>query len=141
MRTDQWAIYVSVESSPGRMTKIQDPFDKLSGGDSTASETKYKAGAMVPERTLGGTASVGNVTAERLYDVDRDHDLARVLAGRVGKARMQVTKQPLNTDGIPTGSPQIYTGVLMTVNFPDADSTSTSASVFQLVCSTDGRIG
>lgn len=142
-RTDQWLISVYVETAigSGKFEKIPDPFDKCSGGDVTSSETKYRPGGMRAEASFGGVVSVGNVTTERIYDYQRDHNLAKALAAKAGRARMSVTKQPLNPDGDAIGKPHVYTGILMSVNYPDADSTSTAVNMFGLVCSCDGVLG
>ncbi len=139
-RQSQSLIFVSVELTPGKMTRLPDPFDKRTGGDADSGETKYKPGGMGPEVPLGGTPTVSNVTVTRYYDLDRDHDLATALAGRVGRAKMSVSDQPLDANGIPVGKPRIWTGILKTVNFPDSDSGSDTASTFDLVCSTGGRV-
>ncbi|GAB6901866.1 hypothetical protein [Kineosporia succinea] len=142
-RQDQWLISVYVESAigSGKLVKIPDPFDKCSGGDVTASETKYREGGMRSERAYGGPVSVGNVTVGRRYDYERDHDYARKLASLCGRARMSITKQPLGVSGDAVGKPHVYSGILMTVNYPDADSSSTSINMLELVCSTDGVLG
>ena len=141
-RQNQKLVYVSLELTPGVWTRIPDPFDKRTGGDVDSSETKYKPGGMLPERALGGTATVGNVTVDRLYDVARDHDLIRRCRGRVGKAGMRVTEVPIDADGVPLSvEPTVRTGVLKTVNEPDYDSNSESAAVWSLVCSTHGTVG
>jgi len=142
MRSDQFLVSVSIETSPGsgKLTKITDPWDKMSGGNVTSSETKHRPGGMGPERTLGGVVSVENVTVERDYVLERDHDLAKSLGSRVGRARMRVAKQPLTVDGVPAGRPTVYVGILMGVNYPDSDSTSTSVAMLSLTMSTDGTV-
>lgn len=139
-RQDQWLIGVSIEVTPGKVEKIPDPWDTIGGGDADSSELKYKAGGMVPEVSLGGTPTVANVTVSRLYDYDRDHDLARRLANRVGRAKIHVRKRPLDPDGVPKGESQTYTGILKKVNYPDANSTSSSANMLELEVSTHGKI-
>lgn len=142
-RQDQWTTHVSYEEVPGsgKYTKIPDPWDKFDGGDATSTETKYRSGGMGAEVALGGPQSVGNVTVERLYLSNRDHPLAKRIAPLRGRSGVRVVRYPLDADGVPNGEPLIYTGRLMTVNFPSSDANSNGASVWQLVVSTNGSLG
>lgn len=135
MREDQFAVTVTADDRP------LDLFDKFSGGVASAEETKYKPGGMRPQRSLGGSSTIDNVTVSRLYELARDHDLVRWLRSRVGKAQMTVAKQPLDVDGNPWGKPDVYTGKLQRVTAPDHDSESSSAALFELEISTEGTVG
>lgn len=134
MRQDQWLITVSVDGSN------LGTFDKCDGGDIDSSETKYMPGGMAPEKVLGGVATVSNVTVTRLFEADRDSEVARALASRAGRASMSVSKQPLDVDGNPFGSPTVYTGILKKVTVPPADSGATGASTWALELSTSGGV-
>ena len=133
-RQDQWLITVSVDGVN------LGTFDKMDGGDVDSSETKYPPGGMLPEKTLGGKQTVGNVTVGRLYEVERDHDVARNLGSRAGKAPMTVQKQPLDLEGNPAGVPQVYTGTLKRIGYPGTDSSSQAAAMLELELSTMGGI-
>lgn len=116
-------------------------FDKLTGGEVDSTEIKYKPGGMGDEVSLGGSRTVTNNVVSRLYKRDRDHDLARSLTTRCGRAPMSISKQPLDEDGHAWGSPIVTTGKLKRVKFPDHDSESTAAALLELEMSTAGTIG
>ena len=115
-------------------------WDKKSGGDVTAAETKYRPGGMAPEKSIGGPASVSNVTASREYILERDHAAAKRWLSRVGRARVTVHQHALDADGVPRGKPFTYRGVLQKVSIPDADSTATGVSMLEIEVSTDGTV-
>lgn len=135
MRQDLYQVTATVD---GSQTGV---WDKCDGGEVDSNEIKYKPGGLSPERSLGGTVTISNVTITRLHDVDRDNALRKRLLSRVGKAPVTVTKQPLDADGNPKGSPDIYTGVLKKVTSPEADSAATSAALWALEISTVGSVG
>lgn len=135
-REDQYAVSVSVDGEPLGV------FDKFSGGETSSEETKYKPGGMVPQRSLGGSASTDNVTVSRLYDLERgDNDLVKRLRPRTGRGIVVVSKQPLDVDGNPFGKPDVYTGKLQRIKAPDHDSESTSAGIWEMEVSTEGTVG
>lgn len=140
-RQDQYNVTVSVDGYK------QGTFDKMTGGEIDSEELKYKPGAMAPQISLGGSVSVSNINVSRLYDLARDHSGvanqsgAVFLRSRVGKGEVTVTKQPLDVNGAPFGSPIVYTGKLKQVKFPDADSEANSAALVELEISSAGIVG
>src|SRR4051812_2915962 len=112
-RVDQYDITVQIGG-----TRLG-TWDKFSGGEIDSEETKYKPGAMAPQVSLGGSVMVGNVTISRLYVLNGDHGRAATYKSWVGKAAVTVTKQPLDVDGHPFGSPLVYNGTLKRVTFPE----------------------
>lgn len=135
MRTDQFAVTVAVDDTPLGV------FDTWDGGDTSAEEIKYKPGGMSPQKSLGGSATTDNVTVARLYELARDHDLARWLRSRVGKGAVTASKQPLDVDGNPWGKPEVITGKLQRVTTPNHDSEDNGAARFELEISTEGTVG
>jgi len=134
-RQDQWLNTVTIDGTSLGV------WDTLSGGDVQATETKYKAGGMVPEVSLGGTVSVNNITLGRLLRAEQDWEVIRnLMAARTGKGEALVARQPLDADGNPFGRPITYTGKLLQVMPGDTDSNSTSAQAWQLVISTNGTV-
>lgn len=132
MRANQWLINVTVDGEPLGI------FDSWDGGDGDSDEVKYRPGGGQSELSLGGSTMVTNITVGRLYLRERDHEMARRLYQRRGKARATVSRQPLDDDGLPYGAPNVWQGVLKTVTYPAIDSTSNAASILSLVVSTDG---
>lgn len=136
MRQDQWANTVTIDDRPMGV------WDTLSGGDVEANETKYKPGGMAPEVSLGGSTTVNNVTLGKLLAGRADWDfMHRLMAQRVGKAKVTVARQPLDVDGNPFGRPMVYRGVLNNVVPGDTDSNSSDAHVWEITISTEGGVG
>lgn len=136
MRQNQWAVTATVDGEPLGV------FDKCSGGTGDSEELKYRPGAMGPQRSYGGPATIENVTIERVLEqVERDDvSLARRMYAKRGRASMVVTKQALDADGNPFGRPFVYTGKLKTCTIPDADSEATGLAIWSLVLSTEGDV-
>ena len=132
-RQDQWLITATYDGKP------LGSWDKKSGGSLAAQDTKYRPGGMVPEISLGGPVSIDNITLSRLYDSGQKA-LLKTLAALTGRARIVGTQQDLDQFGAPTGSPYTWTGTLIKLTFPDADSMSNSANMVEIECSTDGRV-
>lgn len=133
-RQDQFLVTVAVDG-----VKLG-TFDKMTGGATSAQDTKFRPGGGAREEGLGGPKSVENVTVERGFDPTRDWALAKTLRAKTGYARAAVTKQPLDRQGVPLGDPEVYTGTVLKVMTPDYDSTSASASMFGLDISCDGDV-
>lgn len=113
-------------------------WDKMSGGEVDSDETKYKPGAMEPPVSLGGTKTTGNVIVSRLYRLERDHDRAQAMINFVGKATAKVSKQPLDIEGNRYGKPIVYTGKLKRVTFPEHDSESATAGLWEIEITPEG---
>lgn len=129
-REDQYNVTVTIEGltpNPNLGT-----FDKFAGGEVDSEESTYPPGGMAQRIALGGRQTVGNVTVGRLYDLSRDHSIAKKLMSLCGKANMTVTKQPLTVDGVATGVPLVYTGKLKRCTPPDHDSESSSPAIIEL---------
>lgn len=112
-------------------------FDSRSGGESSAEITKHRPGGMGPEKTYAALRGTGDVTIGRVHERERDIDRFRQLRTRAGRARMSVTEQPLDEEGIPWGTPTVWTGLLQSVNTGDADSTSNEPRMCELVMSSE----
>lgn len=135
MRQDQWSNTVTIDGRPLGV------WDTLSGGDVESEETKYKPGGMGPEITLGGSVTVNNVTLGRLLrGLDDWEFMHGLMANRVGKARVTISRQPLDVDANPFGRPMVYRGVLQAINPGDTDSNSSDAHAWEITVSTEGSI-
>lgn len=110
-----------------------------SGGQVEAEDTKFKPGGMQPEISLGGVASVENVTISKLYDATMRSKF-HTLAALVGKATMSVAYQPLDADGNPSGRAIVYSGRLIRVTPPDSDASSNDAAMIEVEMSSAGSI-
>lgn len=135
MLQEHWQNTLTIDNIPLGV------WDTLTGGDVQASETKWKPGGMQPERSLGGSTTVNNVTLGKLLDVEDWPTLRRLMQTRTGKGRAVVARRPLDSDGNTAGDPIVYTGTLLHVTPGDTDSNSTAAQVWTVEISTNGTIG
>jgi hypothetical protein len=135
-RKDKWANTVVLD---GRNMGV---WDTLTGGDVEATSTKYRPGGMAREIALGGTSTTNDLNLGRLLSKE-DWEFMRGLMtrDRVGRAPAHVSRQPMDDDGNPFGSPLVYTGVLQHVTPGDTDSNSSDAQVWEIVVSVHGSIG
>lgn len=116
-------------------------WDKLTGGDPSATTVKYRPGGMVPEIDLGGPMAINDITITRNFDVNRDGPYLQPWAAACGRWRGVITQQPLDVYGSPAGAPWVRSGVLKSVKPPEADSMGTSAAMVELSFSIDGVVG
>lgn len=140
MRQDQWANSLTVQMG-GRSVDLG-VWDTLGGGDVAWSETKYSPGGMAPQRTLGGVKTVNNVTLGRLLDTDEKNDWAtlQTIMQQRSEVPATVTRQPLDKDGRPFGSPLVYTGMIIGVAPGDTDSNAEGAQLWTVTISTDATV-
>jgi hypothetical protein len=139
-RQDTYAIHVHI-IAPGSDHLIDfGVWDKMTGGQVDSDETRYNPGAMGPPVSLGGRKTVENVTVSRLYRLVRDHGEAHRFINWAGRARMVVTKRPMDIEGNAYfGSPPIvYRGTLKRVQFPEVDSESSAAGLIELEMTIEG---
>lgn len=134
MRVDQERVTVRVDDIDVGV------FDSFSGGGAAAEDTKNRPGGMAPEESLGGPVSRDAFTVGRLYKLERDHGLFKILDGKTGAGRVVAVRQKLNRDRSPFGDPITYTGTLMKVTPPDHDSNKGEAALFALEVSADEPI-
>ena len=116
-------------------------FDTFKGGEADSDEQKYRPGGMAPPVSLGGAVTMGNITIERLYVLERDHVIAHSLYAATGVATVTVSKQPLDFNKVPYGRPLVYVGKLKKVNPPQHDSTSSDPGLLELEFVPTGTVG
>jgi hypothetical protein len=131
-RRNQYAISVSIDGTPLGI------FDAMPGGAYDSEEQKYKPGAMAPEVSLGGSKTTTNFTVTRLFRLERDLALVPFLKAKVGNGRVVASKQSLDVNKNPYGTPDVYTGTLKTFTPVEPDSTSNDPALFSLEVSADG---
>lgn len=115
-------------------------FARFAGGEASSEEQKFPPGGNSPEKALGGRQMVGNVTVGQ-HIGELDQDLVRWARTRRGRGQCVVTKQRLDAEDHAFGVPDVYMGVLLTINPPDYDSTSSNTAMVEFIISTDGTIG
>ena len=132
-RQDQYNVTVVLEALGTALPRLDlGTFDKLSGGEVDSEETKYRPGNMGSHITLGGSVTVGNLTVSRLYEHARDHTRIKSIINRVGKADVTISKQSLDVNGAPFGTPLVYKGKLKACTPPEVDSESSDAAMLEL---------
>lgn len=137
-RQDTYLVNVQLLNvTTNRMVNLG-TWDKMTGGGLTAGATSYRPGGMAPPISLGGNPTTANVVVSRLYRLGRDHDIVQQLYDGVGKAKMVVTKQPLDLNGVTYGRPIVYHGVLDRVTAPEHDSEATGAGLLELEMVVEG---
>jgi hypothetical protein len=97
-------------------------FDSRTGGETDSDITKRNTGTG--PKVYASRSATGDVTVVRGYERERDHELARGLERRAGRALMTVSEQPLDEDGNPWGKPKVWSGVLKSVDSGEVDSDS-----------------
>jgi hypothetical protein len=107
-------------------------FISHAGGAMTADSSKVREGYGLPELELGSTPTVGDLTLERPYRVERDGELLPFLFSQCGHGQAVATLQALDGDGFAVGRPHVRAGVLLEVTPPDFDLSSTDAAVIGL---------
>jgi len=126
-REDMWAVSVSVDGLGDLGI-----FDKRQGGEVDSDEQKYRPGAMQDPVSLGGAITMGNVTLERAYVLERDHAIIHQLLALVGIGGIHAAAQPLDMNKVPYGRPIVETGVIKQVAWPDHDSTSSDPGMLHI---------
>lgn len=114
-------------------------WDKKTGGELDSDATTYWPGNMRDQQDLGGRATAGNITLQRLYDLFDDHDRANIYLAGAGKAQCSVSQTPLDQDGNEHGKSIIWNGRLKRVLIPDVDSESSSAAMIEVEITVKGR--
>lgn len=133
-RADQSLVTLAVD---GRDCGV---WDTLGGGGTEAEETKYRAGGMASQVSLGGYTSTENVTLSRLFTIGRDDSLIKFLRARAGAGAATVVDQPLDPDGNVFGLREVYTGKLMRVTPREVDSNSADEALYEVEISTNAVV-
>lgn len=130
IREDLYDVTLTFVGTDGQKAKFV--FDKMSGGNITATDKKYRpANGTEDEISLGGTNTVSNITASRLMQNDIDAWL-HWLINQNGKATVFVAKQPLDANGAPFGTSLNYMGRLIDVTPPSTDSSSENPAMIEV---------
>jgi len=140
-RQDQYWLTVLIDNTNSGV------WDKKTGGETDSEETRYRPGKMSQQISLGGSRFTGNITLQRLYDINRDHAghwpggnglSIQSLRQRSGRASVKIIEQPLDINGVSFGDPVTYYGTLKRVMTPDIDSESNDAGLIEIEVTISG---
>lgn len=115
-------------------------FDAMSGGDPTNETSKHVTGGR-RRVALPGIPDVADVVVRRAFYHQRDHSIARQLRALIDRAEVTISRQPLDGDRRPFGRPDLFSGVLAGVTYPETDQESTDVSMLELTVTVDGQVG
>lgn len=136
IRTDQAQVTVEV---PG-VALDKESWDTLTGGDNVAEEASVFPGGMKPLVQLGGFPKRSALTVSRPW-ADSLVGLYKGLDAAVGRARVTVAYQNLNTNREAVYTPFTYSGILTSVKRPDYKAGTSEAGHLEIVVSPDGEVG
>lgn len=114
-------------------------WDKRGGGAVGGDGQKINP-AGLGEIAIGGIPSVEDFTVSRFLHIDRDPALRAALVAANQKADMSITEEILDNHENPTGRTATWTGVLDSVDFGEADSTSGETREVVLGLSADAQM-
>jgi hypothetical protein len=138
-REDLYNVYIEVKGTDGQTATFQ--CDKLTPIGTKAKSTQYRpANGLENELSLGGPRKTDPLTLTRLYDITVD-SRAHWLLSQAGRAGAVVTKQPLDDNGHPFGSPQILNGKLDEFITPGTDSESDKAALCTFMVTPETNVG
>lgn len=107
-------------------------FRTQEGGQVAGESLKTRPGGGEEEIVLSSTRSYDNVTVTKLYDGTMKAKRLW-LAGKVNKADMVVSVQPLDADDNPSGDPpDVYRGKLIRFTTPQRDSNANEEALCEL---------
>jgi hypothetical protein len=136
LRSDTWLITLSIDGGPAIT------MDTFKGGDKDSSVTQYRPGGMAAQKVVGGQTSVSNINMEKSLEMETDWAVVQnLMRARVGSSRCVVGRQPLDPNGVPFGSPLVYTGTLKQCGAGDTDSDKSEVDKWTVEIMPDSPIG
>ena len=109
-------------------------WDKLDGGDATATPVKHRPGGSKTEVIYPSLPVYSAITIERVYDNEFRNDQLAVaqLRSLAGMATATVTEQALDANMSAFGTPRTFHGLLTSVKDGGVDSNSETARLWTL---------
>jgi hypothetical protein len=138
-REDLYNVWITVTGSDGTVVKFQ--CDKLSPIGMKAKPSTYRpANGLENEVSLGGPRKADNATLTRLYDLSVD-ERAHWLLSQCGRASVAISKQAIDENGHPFGSPLNLTGKLDDFTTAGTDSESEKPALCTFMCTVETNVG
>lgn len=136
-RQDNAVINASITDKLGLLSLGR--MDGRSGGVSDSASTTHARAGIGGRQAHGGRQEVSPVIVKRPFDADMQAIISRLRAA-AGKAKMQVTEQPENDEGVPEGSTETWTGILKSVHVGDRDTETNAIEMIELEMVVDGEV-
>lgn len=141
-RQDTQKVTVSAQLAPGAAKTSIGTFDTRTGGEKSATDTKHRPGGSLDEVSFGGPGTRANITVNRVFNaLSGDTALYKKLDAMIGRGQVTIVHQPLDADMIPFGDPITWTGTLIRVTPPGADSNASGMAMLELEVSVAGSVG
>ena len=135
-RSDTWLNTVSIDGGPSIT------FDTFKGGDNDSTATNYRPGGMKALKVVGGQSTVSPITMDKSLEMETDWlVIGQLIRASVGKSTVAVSRQLLDADGNPYGTPLQYSGILKQVMPGDTDSNKGDPQIWTIVITPAGTIG
>jgi hypothetical protein len=140
-RQDTWRIRLECQDVEATGPKKDDHldlgvWDQKTGGAVDSEERIYHPGGMVPPISLGGRRTMGQITLQKIYDLDRDPDKLRILIAGAGRASVHVNQQAMDINGHDVGQVIVYEScTLKSVNPPEHNSEGNDPAMIEVVIS------
>jgi hypothetical protein len=113
---------------------VKDAWQKFEGGNKTTESSKIHPGGMADAVALPGLPDTEDITLTREYDPVRDQAIRRRLdrLANDGAAGV-VAVQDLDYKKNAIGTPDIFSGVIKGVGYPQRDSESTTGQTWTVM--------
>jgi hypothetical protein len=135
-RSDTWLNTVTIDGNP------IGTWDTLKGGDNDSTTQNYRPGGMQALKVIAGQSTVSPLTLDKSLERETDWAIiGTLMRASVGKSQVMVSRQLLDDDGNPYGTPLIYNGILKQVLPGDTDSMKADALLWSIVIVPNGIIG
>lgn len=108
-------------------------FDRKSGVETRANARRYRDGGNLEADILTDPTEHGDLTVSRAFARTRDLAVIKSLRTRVGSWQTTITAQPTDGAGVKSGAAIVYTGKLIGLTDPEADSNGGDPSTLALV--------
>lgn len=141
MRSDTWKNTVTVNGAlfPPNTDGIWDTFK---GGDVDSVASVYHPGGMKDQEAVGGQPTISTVTLEKALDLVADWaSVQQLMTGGAGNSPITISRQPLDIDKNPSGTPLTYNGILKSVAPGDTDSSKSDIQMWTITAVVSGPIG
>jgi hypothetical protein len=132
-------VYISASITDRNGVLNLGRWEDRSGGQSDSASTTYAKAGMAGRAALGGRQEVANVVIKRLFDGEMQAVIDRLRAA-AGHAKMQVTEQPTNDEGIAEGKLETWVGVLKSTHVGDRSTEAAAAEVLELEMVVEGEV-